>query len=72
MVTDPHSLTERLEERAEYHGNPIMTPFNRKTSELLAEAAACIRELEEALGEIEWSNNSKWQQDRARAARRKT
>ncbi len=25
-------------------------------------------ELVEALGEIEWSNNSKWQQDRARTA----
>ncbi len=28
-------------------------------------------ELVAALGEIEWSNNSKWQQDRARAAIRK-
>ncbi len=44
----------------------------------LDEAAAELRrlhevnaELVEALGEIEWSNNSKWQQDRARAAIRK-
>ncbi len=41
----------------------------------LTHAAAELRRLHEvntelvaALGEIEWSNNSKWQQDRARAA----
>ena len=34
----------------------------------LHKAADRIEKLEAALGEIEWSNDSKWQSDRARAA----
>ena len=36
--------------------------------EMLRAQHEAIRVLREALGEIEWSNDSKWQSDRARAA----
>lgn len=35
---------------------------------MLRKQDAAIRQLREALGEIEWSNDSKWQSDRAKAA----
>jgi hypothetical protein len=41
---------------------------DESTWDLLTEAADEIERLRMALREIEWSNDSKWQSDRARAA----